>query len=112
MASQEDGYAFGELALTSGGKRNATIRWEEDTHLAVLMKANFTKILQQQETKQTNELCQYLKNYEFIRNITKQKMRKIYYSLKAKDYSGGNTVIKQGDTVDGFFLIKEGEFEW
>jgi len=108
-----DGCAFGEIALIkSDGKRNATVTCEEDTHLAVLSKDDYTRILQQHETKQTNELCQYLKNYEFIRNTTKQKMRKIGHSLIVKEYTGGNTVIKQGDDVNGFYLIKEGEFEW
>lgn len=58
MAELKDGRGFGEIALDikSNGKRVATIRAIEDTHFAVLGKADFNRILQEQETKRTNEL--------------------------------------------------------
>jgi CRP-like cAMP-binding protein len=53
-----------------------------------------------------------MKNYVFFRNISKQKMLKIGLSFKVRNYTRGNKVIKQGDLVNGFYLIKNGEFEW
>lgn len=63
VAENADGEGFGEIALDikRNGKRLATIVAMEKTHIAVLGKSDFNRILQEQETKRTNELWQYLK---------------------------------------------------
>ena len=46
-----------------------------------------------------------------MKNLTKQSVIKLSYYYHEKIFSSGNTVFKQGSYVDGFYLIRSGEFE-
>jgi hypothetical protein len=66
----------------SNGKRNGTIKAIGKTHLATLCKSEYNRILEEKETKRSNEFCQYMKNYAFFRNITKKKLITIGLSFQ------------------------------
>lgn len=46
-----------------------------------------------------------------MKHLTKQSVVKLSFFFSEKEYSSGNCVFRQGSTVDGFHLIRSGEFE-
>lgn len=46
-----------------------------------------------------------------MKHLTKQSIIKLSYYFHERTFSSGNTLIKQGALVDGFHLIRSGEFE-
>ena len=52
-----------------------------------------------------------LKNFKIFNFFTKIKLEKLTYAMELKRYPIGSYIFKQGQPVEGIYLIKKGDFE-
>eukprot|EP00347_Sterkiella_histriomuscorum_P003283 403364882 len=107
----KSGQGFGELALISNKLRSATIKASLDTHLLVLQRKDFEKVLQRQEEANIQKTVDFLKNMPQFKNWTKNSLSKLSYFFQKKQYSRSHTVYKEGETCANVYIVFEGEFE-
>lgn len=79
--------------------------------LLCLINKDYDQILGENEKRKQNEKASFIKRFEFMKHLTKQSIIKLSYYYQEKVFTSGNTVYKQGSLVDGFYLIRSGEFE-
>ena len=89
----------------------ASIKCLEDTHFAVLSKNDFNIVLGQIEKKKLNEKIQFLKNIPFFSQLTKTSLSKLTYQFKEVSMIKNQTLYKEGDPAENFYIIKNGQFE-
>lgn len=86
------------VALTSGARLHRV------GHSAVMeaLKANLSDVIRQ------NEISKVLSDIFLFKNLTDQQMDLTVKSLNRKSYKPGETIVKQGDDAERFYLIQEG----
>lgn len=57
-----------------------------------------------------DEAIRILQNYEIFRRISQRRLFSLYYYVKEKNFTRRQFIYKQGDPVDGVYLIVTGEF--
>ena len=67
MRTLEKGSSFGELALTIGGKRSATIKCIEDCEFATLNKESFVRSLQSISLKRIRKKVEFFQEIPIFR---------------------------------------------
>jgi CRP-like cAMP-binding protein len=111
----EAGTGFGEIALMAnskkGAKRHATIKCDEDVHVAILEKDDFTKVIKSSMDKKIDEQIAFLKNFRFADGISRGTFVKLLYCFKERTLRRRDVIYKENDIADGVYFIKEGEFE-
>ena len=106
-----DGMSFGELALNSGQKRAATILCKTDCHFAVMNKADYEKCLLMTAKKNMQLALDFLRSLPFIGNTcTRSQLVKLKLQMEQKSFKRHQPVVKEGDPVTTFFIIRSGEF--
>jgi CRP-like cAMP-binding protein len=53
----------------------------------------------------------FLHNFRISFGINKHNLKLLTFYLEERSFGWRDAVYKEGDNADGFFLIKEGEFE-
>lgn len=104
--------SFGELALIRKQPRSATIKCLENCQFIVLQKADYLQILGKVEEKKLEEIVSFLHSISLFSSWTKKSLEKLSYHFKSKVYHRNQTVYKEGDTPEEFYIIKKGEFEF
>ena len=111
VASLPSGVGFGELALMTSPRRNATIRANTDCHFAILNKPEFDRILKKRQHKVIEERIQLLNKYVFFNPITYHKKVKFAQLMEEISFQYNQKIYSEGDENDFIFFIKEGDFE-
>jgi len=52
-----------------------------------------------------------LEEYDIFKNFSKQKLGKLVPAMLTVKYKRNIPVFKQGDPIDGLYMIKSGDFE-
>jgi len=101
------GSIFGEMALTTGKKRSATIIAMEDCVFGVLHKEEFKRILHNEKNslKQTLEFFYRV----FPINLSQLSMTKLSRMFIEEKLKFKQVLFHEGDVADGFYIIKSGE---
>lgn len=108
------GQGFGELALFYEEPRSATVFAKEATVTWVLDKNTFRGGL----AHRTEEICssnaKFLMNVPFFKEFEgdpalKSYVQKVAEVMVPADFSDGDTIIKQGDEGNTFYIVTEGE---
>lgn len=105
----EPGEAFGELALLYNCPRAATIEAEEDCLLWSLDRATFNHIVKDAATRKREQYEDFLKSVELLSSMDHYERSKLADALKKANFKAGETIIKQGDVGNVFYVIVEGE---
>lgn len=103
------GGSFGELALISKSHRSASIQAREDSSFLVINKLNFTQILGDIAEKKVTSLIQFLQKVPYFHSRSKSSLLRISYYFLSKRFKKDQKIYRELDSVDGVFLIKEGE---
>jgi CRP-like cAMP-binding protein len=107
------GFICGEKALNiSKGKRGATIKTTVRSHVGEISKKDYeTYKMKDIETKETNDKIDFLKSIKLFINCDRSYLQKHTYNYKEFIYEGGQTVIKQGDSLENkIYIVRRGLF--
>lgn len=105
------GKHFGELALTTNKPRAATVRAITTTHLMVLSKHDYMKVLSHFEEANLREFVGFLRNLPAFMNWPVNSLTRLTYYLPKKTFLRNQVVFKEGDPSSHAFIVLEGEFE-
>ena len=81
-----NGKHFGELALTTNKPRAATVKCITGTHLMVLSKHDYQKVLLRFEEANLNKFIDFLKLMPHFKNWTKNALSRLTYYMPKKTF--------------------------
>lgn len=106
------GQAFGELALLHNKDRAATIQTRSPTSLAVLNKADFTRILHRFEEKRLHSKVQFFRSLPAFAEWSEARMERLVYFFQETACVKGQVVYRQRDLPDHVYVTIAGEFQF
>lgn len=104
------GGSFGELALMYNAPRAATVvSAEAGCTLWALDRMTFRRILMESTFARRRMYESFLEEVPLLQSLTPYERSKIADALETIKCSAGQTIIKEGDPGDAFFLLISGE---
>lgn len=100
--------SFGELALMYNCPRSATVTALTDGVVWALDRGSFRHIIVEATRKKRQMFEGFLEKVAVFANLSREERSKIADCLEGKTYEDGDTIIKQGDVGNNFFVIEEG----
>jgi len=102
------GACFGELALIYNAKRAATITATSTCTLWSLDLRTFRRMLATASSSQTMARIEFLRRVPLLKNLANEQVSKLAGALTSQTYADGDTIIRQGECGNAFFLVKDG----
>ncbi|KFY35013.1 hypothetical protein V495_08075, partial [Pseudogymnoascus sp. VKM F-4514 (FW-929)] len=104
------GGTFGELALMYGAPRNATvISATNDCVLWALDRVTFRRILMDYTFSRRRMYEKFLAEVPLLSSLNDYERSKIADALESCKFAKGETIIKEGDAGEAFYLLEDGE---
>ncbi|KAM3128288.1 hypothetical protein pb186bvf_019585 [Paramecium bursaria] len=103
----KQGDCFGEVALFQNEPRAASVVAVDNLHVLQLSKVNYMKIFEQKLQKLNFTLDILNRTFKAPREVIIQ----ISFDLIRKQYHMNQALFKEGDFVDGFYIISRGQIE-
>ena len=108
----DKGMSFGELALTVGGPRSATIKCgDSDCEFATLNKEAFLKSMANINLKRLNLEIDFLLSISIFAKMSRRIVRKNLNFMKKRKFIRGQIVYKEGEKANKVYFIQKGTFE-
>ena len=112
LATFEDGFSFGEIALLKKTKRNATIKTNILSKLVSINKSDYNKIIRELEEKRLEkELKQFKIDFSFFKFWTLNHLIKLFNNLTNQTLIKGDYLFHQNEDYEYIFIIEKGKFE-
>jgi CRP-like cAMP-binding protein len=105
------GECFGELALIANMPRAAGVICREDTHLAVLDRGEYYRILAKVQDQQLRKKVELLQRHPIFVRWTKSAVQRLSYFFKLKQYKRKQAVFTASAPATSVFIVKSGEFQ-
>ena len=105
------GQTFGELALLYQAPRAATCKAKSMCGLFRLDQETFRRIMAQQMEDANKEVVEILKKVPYFKDLDDEYLLKIVSNLKMKRFNQGDVLIRRGDPVTKFVILKEGKIK-
>lgn len=102
------GEAFGELALLYNAPRAATIIADSDCELWVLDRECFNHIVKDSAIRRREKYEEFLGKVDILKDMDPYERSQLADVLKSNSYENGETVIREGDEGNIFFIIEDG----
>jgi len=103
--------AFGELALMYNTPRAATIIATEDCVLWALDRTTFRQLVLLTTMKKREMYEAFLNAIPLLQELESYERMNLADALVTTQYSAGETIIKQGDEAETFYIIEKGTCE-
>ncbi|GAX13540.1 hypothetical protein FisN_27Lh038, partial [Fistulifera solaris] len=105
------GDSFGEEALLHNSRRLASATATTDSVLYRFDQTTFRHLLQDEATRSTVHKRALLEKLDFLENASTEQLHKLSNLLTLIKFKKGETLAKQDNIGDKFFLIAEGSVE-
>ncbi|KAM0333126.1 hypothetical protein ACHAQA_001785 [Verticillium albo-atrum] len=110
VGSIQAGGSFGELALMYNAPRAATvISAEAGCTLWALDRLTFRRILMESTFSRRRMYESFLEEVPLLKSLTPYERSKIADALETRKFAPGETIIKEGDPGNAFYLLETGE---
>nr|AET50839.1 hypothetical protein [Eimeria tenella] len=109
--TMKPGDTVGELALMYNAPRAATVVAATDLKLWSLDRQTFTHIVRDAAAKKREMYEESLKEVELLKDVDAYERSKVADALKSQLYHAGDTIIREGEAGDTFYLLLDGEAE-
>ena len=103
------GSAFGELALETSRPRSASAICKEDSHFLVLMKKDYSNLMQKLVTDKKNEMIYFLQSLPAFQKLNKLAISKLTYNIREINFVKGQIVFDEGEPAKEIYIIHDGE---
>ncbi|KAF4675526.1 hypothetical protein FOL47_007664 [Perkinsus chesapeaki] len=107
----EIGDVFGELALLYNCPRAASVEAKGDCSLLRLDRETFNHIVKDAAANKRERYESFLKSVPLLASMDAYERSQIADALKPVSMSAGDTIVKQGEPGDTFYVLEEGECE-
>lgn len=102
------GDVFGELALLYNCPRAATVEAVDECKAWELDRETFNHIVKEAATKKSQTHEGFLKKVSLLSTMDAYERSQICDALKSESYKKGDTVVKQNEEGDKFYIVEEG----
>ncbi len=117
VAALSKGQSFGEHSLLNDSVRAYTVRAAEDLLVLRLAKSDFiAMVADRRELKRffqdyiaDTSLRNFLKLCSVFSPLAPNEIREVLDCMHPVDYAAGQTIVREGDAGDAFFILKSGE---
>lgn len=103
------GEAFGETSLINGKPPEESYLCTTECHFAVLSKKKFDETLLRIELKTKKGWKNFFKSHPIFEKLTLVSLEKLFYLIELKIFSRNQTIFREGEEVNGFYLIYQGD---
>ena len=104
------GDCVGELALLYGAPRAATVKClSKEAVVWCLHRSHLRRAIMKQVNKESNKNIGFLKKVPLLSSLLNSEIAAIDESLVEEVFNKNDTIIKQGDDGDKFYIIKTGQ---
>ncbi|KAL9904260.1 protein kinase, cAMP-dependent, regulatory subunit type 1 isoform 1-T1 [Glossina fuscipes fuscipes] len=103
-----DGGSFGELALIYGTPRAATVRAKTDVKLWGIDRDSYRRILMGSTIRKRKMYEEFLSRVSILESLDKWERLTVADALEPVSFEDGETIVKQGEPGDDFYIIVEG----
>lgn len=103
------GDAFGELALLYNCPRAASVESKDRCVLWQLDRETFNAIVKDAAQKKREKYESFLKGITLLESMEAYERNQIADALKQECYKAGETIVRQGDPGDKFYIVEEGQ---
>ena len=109
LKTYSNGEVFGELALLYNAPRAATIKAKENAVLWALDRETFNNIVKDSAMKKREKYENFLRSVEILKSIDSYEIAQISDALKIEHFKAGETIIKQNEEGDKFYILESVE---
>lgn len=109
LKDYQPGEGFGELALLYNAPRAATIKAKTDCVVWKLDRDTFNHIVKDAAAKKREKFENFLASVKILNSMDPYERSQIADALISEVYLKGDSIIKEGDIGDKFYIISEGE---
>jgi len=102
------GSAFGELALLYNCPRAASVKANEKCVLWQLDRETFNHIVRDAAAKRRERYEDFLKSIPVLQQMEAYERMTLSDALQIQQVKEGETIVKQGDAGDKFFILEDG----
>ncbi|KAL5234900.1 hypothetical protein ACI65C_002310 [Semiaphis heraclei] len=103
-----EGGSFGELALIHGTPRAATVRAKTDMKLWGLDRDSYRRILMGSTIRKRKMYEEFLSRVSILESLDKWERLTVADALEPVSFDDGETIVRQGEQGDDFYIIVEG----
>ena len=103
------GESFGELALLHGAPRSGTVKAITECGLWVLERKNFRKIVDHITKMNFEENKTFIQSVPILNSIEHYQQAILCVSLIKETFEEGKFIVKEGESADCIYIVKEGE---
>lgn len=103
-----EGGSFGELALIYGTPRAATVRAKTDVKLWGIDRDSYRRILMGSTIRKRKMYEEFLSRVSILESLDKWERLTVADALETVSFEDGETIVKQGEPGNDFYIIVEG----
>lgn len=120
LANLRAGQYFGEVGLRKGMKRTASVRAVTDVELLKLDGQEFADLVQdsglsreQIDAEISRRLTNLYERYiaQALPTLSPEELHRVINQVESEIFDEGETIVKQGDAADTFYIISQGEVD-